>query len=104
VLRAIAGWIPWLVGVFCVSIITASVDRLPDPPAIKPHCLSIQALSVSTPLHGPTHCTAATLSFFSAWLSTKRFCSSQISESFVPAYRPALMQDAADASPPYPVL
>jgi len=84
----------------CLCTITASLDRLPDPPAIKPHVLGVTALSASTPFQGSAH-QAEAIPIFRSWLLAKPWLSSRsIPEGVVPLHQPALMQDAADVSPP----
>jgi hypothetical protein len=100
VLKEIIKWIPVLAWVLCACTVTASVDRLPDPPATKPQVLGVSVFSVGALLQGPAHRPEAPLSSPS-WIVRCLF-PYQISERIV-GVRPVLMQYAADVSPPKPV-
>jgi hypothetical protein len=100
VLKAIINWIPVVACLLCLCAVTASVDRLPDPPAIKPHILSVKALSDRTPLQESAHHAGAIpLSrwwpFAKPWLFFR-----SIPEGVVPLHQTGLLQDAANVSPP----
>jgi hypothetical protein len=100
VVKAIIKCVPVLACILCACTVSASLDRLPDPPATKPHVLGVPAFSVCAPLQGPAH--QAAIPFAARWIvGTRRLFLYEASEHIVPIHRPALTEAAADVSPPY---
>jgi hypothetical protein len=92
-------WAPAIVSVLCAIIFSASIDRVPDPPAVKPQHVAACASS----FHPPAHCTPvqplyATLSAAAA--SVKPAFVSEASSAETPNAPHLLLRQAADASPP----
>jgi hypothetical protein len=87
----------------CLIVVGATLDSLPDPPAVKPS--SIQKNSVSRLTHSPV---TSTTKFKSDWFS----CSLQLHINFIPTTTQVLESPsfpsapfvfhAADTSPPRP--
>jgi hypothetical protein len=92
-------WAPVLISVFCAIVLFASLDRVPDPPAIKPQHIAAHVSSFDLPFHptpAPPLCAIVSIPASLVWLAVLSEASAQTPEA-----RHLLMRQAADASPPY---
>ncbi len=89
------------VGLLCLLIVGASLDGLPDPPAVKPHGnLSnlVSQLHSHVPFAAKNHasdCPASAHHF-----QANMFSFGQIFEDRGPTYDPTFVHQATDTSPP----
>lgn len=100
VLTAIIRPLPWLAWAFCACVLAASLDRVPDPPAVTPHAVKIQA--AGTNVHQPSE--------IGSQSTTREICvrpaarpspaSDGAPENSLSASVAGLVQQAADPSPP----
>jgi hypothetical protein len=85
----------------CALLVTASVDNIPDPPAVKSPAVEVGArgfssqLATSTPEDLKCHSFRSGPQFAARWVTLRR-----VLEPRIPADRIALVRQAADPSPP----
>jgi hypothetical protein len=97
-LKAIVKW-PFAIWLICAFILTASLDQLPDPPAVKPHG------SVAKELHINGHHQGffdqdRNWSVSAPAFVVRCFDFGRVVETDYPIQRARLVRQAADSSPP----
>lgn len=99
--HVIRKWIPAVISLLCVIIVFASLDRVPDPPAVKPQHIAGHASSFD--IHFEDVSNPASLSAVSAsapHASPSLLVLKQIFKIKIPVFSAPMMRQAADASPP----
>jgi hypothetical protein len=92
-------WVPVIISVLCAIVLFASLDRVPDPPAIKPQHVAAHVSSFDLPVH-PTP--APPLSaIVNVPASFVRLVIVLEASAQTPNARQLLMRQAGDASPPH---
>lgn len=85
----------------CLVIVGASLDRLPDPPAVKPQRNLknlVPQLHSHLPLAAKNH--ASDYSASARHFQARLFSFGQIFEGRGPSYDPTVVHQATDTSPP----
>jgi hypothetical protein len=102
-LKASRRWGPiaWLL---CVLILSASLDRVADPPALNPHGSDLKALCSHHTVEPAAH--RAWVGSGSGFIPLPRldasgFAQGQTSGAGLPSVRSTEMRQAGDPSPPY---
>jgi hypothetical protein len=93
-------WVPVIISVLCAVVLFASLDRVPDPPAIKPQHVAAHVSSFHLPVHptpAPTLFPIVRVPASFVQLVVLLEASAQ-----APNARQLLMRQAGDASPPTP--
>ncbi|MBZ5608426.1 MAG: hypothetical protein LAP38_09215 [Acidobacteriia bacterium] len=97
--KAISGLISVVAFMLCVSIVAASVDPLPDPPAVKPERVDVKADCLGEPHAGvPSACEDASLANCCAvvrWFAWRHILEAERCDN-----RFLLVRHATDPSPP----
>ncbi|HEX5430709.1 MAG TPA: hypothetical protein VFW83_01985 [Bryobacteraceae bacterium] len=90
-----------VIWVVCATVAAASVDRIPDPPAVTPHAIELRVKCSS-----PAHCQPAPARLSLCKVSVEQprivgwIAGQNISAAEVPSHLDLLTPQAADTSPP----
>jgi hypothetical protein len=99
--NAITKRVSWAVLLLLVSMVAASVDAIPDPPAVAPHRVVAHVDRASVLPHPSNHQqklsgTLSPAAPFPVWLRT-----AESTTEAIPVQRAAVLNRAADTSPPH---
>ncbi|HTM13643.1 MAG TPA: hypothetical protein VL127_12045 [Bryobacteraceae bacterium] len=86
--------------VLSVLMVTASMDAVPDPPAVNPHSLDLKIVGLEVPDASPEQRLHGVVPCFAVFLPVRRFDFIETVQPTRPSDQIAWVSAAGDPSPP----